>query len=729
MKKILITLAMMLVALLATNTAAFADGNRKTEDRAPAKVIWDSDMQWDWDDVGALAILNAMADAGEVDILAIGSSTRGQAGEWNPHIFDAVNTYYRRPDIPIGKSLSGPQLEDVYGQWVVEQGYPHELADGQVWDNVISLYRKTLSEQPDTSVVIVTTGYLSNIRDLLMSEPDEYSDLNGVDLINKKVKYWSCMGGRYPGSGTEANFQDYMGHAKYAVDHFPRPIIGTSAETGNASAAGKSLEFTPITNPVRGIYRKRLDDQGYPNTFSHNTWDLIATLVAVRNPLDYFDMTENGTNVITIGSDGSQSNEWQAEPDHGYYYLIQINSSHVSQVLDELIGRLPNPYPSAEMKVTMLGQGMIDPPGGVFDSGTVVTLTALAGNCYEFSNWLGDVSGTDNPVMVTMDEDKNIAAVFKKVDGCTEPDLVAYWPFNQTEGIYVTDSSGNHFDMRIFNTTDIWNSDPQRGWTLKLNGIHEYGVVNELATEQLKMGTFSIAGFIKIQPGSISEWKRIAGISGSYGFNLSTGGKPGLMTHYGNGKWHGGYADSPAISDGKWHHIAMTHDDNTGNVLYVDGEVVLTQDFTDGTGNAIEYSDFNLFKLASAEGSNYLPATLSDFRMYKKVLTQEEVQKLRDGIDISGIFKQNDAPPFELSCFPNPLTQQTTITYSLPREDFVSLIVYDMTGKKLKTLVNTEQQAGTHKIRFDASAYPNGIYYYCLRSGKYAETNKLIINK
>lgn len=308
---------------------------------AQTKIIWDSDMAWDWDDVGALAVLHALADAGDAEILGMGSSTRSTAGKWNPYTMDIINTYYNRPDIPIGKSLSGPNVHDVYGQWISQQGFPYDLDSNQVWDNVVELYRKLLSEQADNSVVIVTVGYTSNIRDLMLSKPDKYSNLNGMDLINKKVDFWSCMAGKYPGSGTEANMQDWRGYTKYAFDNFPRPILGTSSEAGNVSGAGKSLEFTPLTNPVRAIYRKRLDEQGYPNTFSHSTWDLIATLVAVRDPNLYFDVTASGTNVITINGDNSQSNKWQSSPDNGFRYLIQTDHNNVSNVLDDLISRAP----------------------------------------------------------------------------------------------------------------------------------------------------------------------------------------------------------------------------------------------------------------------------------------------------------------------------------------------------------------------------------------------------
>ena len=65
----------------------------------PVKVIFDTDMITDFDDVGALACLHALADAGECEILATISSTRGNA---SVGAVEVINHYYGRPDIPVG---------------------------------------------------------------------------------------------------------------------------------------------------------------------------------------------------------------------------------------------------------------------------------------------------------------------------------------------------------------------------------------------------------------------------------------------------------------------------------------------------------------------------------------------------------------------------------------------------------------------------------------------------
>jgi hypothetical protein len=66
---------------------------------APVSIIFDSDMGPDYDDVGAITLLHAFADSGYVKILATVASTKY---EGVAAVFDAFNTYFKRPDIEIG---------------------------------------------------------------------------------------------------------------------------------------------------------------------------------------------------------------------------------------------------------------------------------------------------------------------------------------------------------------------------------------------------------------------------------------------------------------------------------------------------------------------------------------------------------------------------------------------------------------------------------------------------
>src|SRR5690606_3331595 len=111
---------------------------------------------------------------------------------------DAINTYYGRPDIPIGviRERNGVKLKSKYTKALANE-FPNDFNVAEAKD-ALFLYRDLLEQQPDRSVVIVTVGYLTNIKDLLQL-PAESGHLSGIELIKRKVQTWVCMGGNFTG--------------------------------------------------------------------------------------------------------------------------------------------------------------------------------------------------------------------------------------------------------------------------------------------------------------------------------------------------------------------------------------------------------------------------------------------------------------------------------------------------------------------------------------------------
>lgn len=79
--------------------------------------------------------------------------------------------------------------------------------------------------------------------------------------------------------------------------------------------------------------------------------------------------------------------------------------------------------------------------------------------------------------------------------------------------------------------------------------------------------------------------------------------------------------------------------------------------------------------------------------------------------------------------YPNPFNPTTTIKFSIPKESFVVLKVYDLLGREVKTLVNELRGGGKYKVEFNASALSSGIYYYQLSSDNFVETKKFVLLK
>jgi photosystem II stability/assembly factor-like uncharacterized protein len=111
------------------------------------------------------------------------------------------------------------------------------------------------------------------------------------------------------------------------------------------------------------------------------------------------------------------------------------------------------------------------------------------------------------------------------------------------------------------------------------------------------------------------------------------------------------------------------------------------------------------------------------------------------GTDGSGVWRMpltgvNAVPSLEKGTalfleqnYPNPFALSTTIPFAISAKSFVSLKVYDHSGKQVATLVSEELPAGNYTRQWNTSALPNGIYYYCLLAGATSYSKKLILSR
>ncbi|MGH2575025.1 MAG: T9SS type A sorting domain-containing protein, partial [Ignavibacteria bacterium] len=77
--------------------------------------------------------------------------------------------------------------------------------------------------------------------------------------------------------------------------------------------------------------------------------------------------------------------------------------------------------------------------------------------------------------------------------------------------------------------------------------------------------------------------------------------------------------------------------------------------------------------------------------------------------------------------YPNPFNPTTTITYALPKFSAVEIIVFDMAGRIVKTLVSEIKQAGTYSVDFDASELSSGVYFYKMNANDFTDTRKILV--
>ncbi len=267
----------------------------------PVKLIFDTDIGNDVDDTLAMAVIHALQNRAECELLAV-TITKDNA--YAAPMVEILNTFYGRPDIPVG-IVKGGVTKDV-GKYnaavydtVDEQGKrvfktkitPEMYAEVP---DAVTLLRKTLAAQPDGSVVMLQVGFSTNLARLLETPADDISPLTGIELVKKKVKLLSTMAGAFVDrlkDHREYNIANDVPSAQAMFAQWPTPIVFSGFEIGETimhPAMSMKNEYNYVKyHPVKIAYHfyRGLDND-------QPTFDLTSVLYAVRPDRGYFGLSE-----------------------------------------------------------------------------------------------------------------------------------------------------------------------------------------------------------------------------------------------------------------------------------------------------------------------------------------------------------------------------------------------------------------------------------------------------
>lgn len=269
------------------------------KDHTPHDIIFDTDISSDVDDVGAVAVLHALADNREVNILAMAVSS---GDRWSAPCLQALNGWFGRPEIPVGAVLGKSVMHKSLYTKTIAMEYGKGGGNAPPVIDAVHLYRQILSSRPDKSVTIITVGYLTNLANLMSSQADALSPLDGPALIRQKVKRVVCMGGEFP-TGREWNFYQDANATKTVIKQWPTPMVFSGFEIGHDVMTGTGLQKMPVDNPVRRSYEL------YNGVQNRSSWDQLAVMYAARwsdDEMTDFLKLRNGK--VVVLPDGS--NDW-----------------------------------------------------------------------------------------------------------------------------------------------------------------------------------------------------------------------------------------------------------------------------------------------------------------------------------------------------------------------------------------------------------------------------------
>ncbi len=326
MKKLKLLLLFALILLFSIN--AFSQ----------VKVIFDTDIGGDADDLGALAMLHNFIDKGECDVLAIMCWSTEQ---YAVSAIDAINRFYNHPDIPIGARKGETFFESWNYTKPIADNFYHELNYANAADATM-LYRQILSKSQDKSITIITVGPLKNIETLIKSQGDSISGLSGKELIEQKVKEFVIMGGQFPQGDKEWNFDGGMaGVTKFVIQNISVPITFTGFEVGMVIKTGEVFNYIDPQTPLYIGYMHFSKNapwikEDYKGKILDNpSYDQTAVLYAVRKGIGIFwDKIEDGVCL----PDDTGGNRWIEGVDSNHSYLkIKMDKEDLATRIEALM--------------------------------------------------------------------------------------------------------------------------------------------------------------------------------------------------------------------------------------------------------------------------------------------------------------------------------------------------------------------------------------------------------
>lgn len=309
---------------------------------APVKLIFDTDMGNDVDDVMALCMIHSLQKRGAVELLGVTvTKDHPQAAAF----VSAVNTFYGYGSVPVGVVRNGATPEPGKFNQLADAAaadgsprYPHALRSGADAPEAVDLIRKLLAAQPDASVALVQVGFFTNFARLLDSKPDAHSPLTGRDLIAQKVRVCSIMAGAFQTVNGNTRHLEYnvikdVPAAQSLAKRWPSPIVWSGFEIGIA-ATYPHVSITRDFAYVRHHPLKEAYVAYNPPPHDRPTWDPTALLYAVYPDRGYFDLSPPGT--VTVENNGAT---WfrPAKDGKGLHRFLVMSTEQAARVREAIV--------------------------------------------------------------------------------------------------------------------------------------------------------------------------------------------------------------------------------------------------------------------------------------------------------------------------------------------------------------------------------------------------------
>lgn len=308
-------------------------------DKVPL-VIFDTDIGPDVDDVVALGMLHGYQTNGQVEIGAVTVSRNSPKGA---EYSDAVNTFYGRPDIPIGIYRGGTDkpYDENRSFLTRASSWDSDVANDSILDGY-RVIREILADNAGSGrkILIVVTGFAGTASAVINSGGDDISPKSGLDLINENDTVLVYAAGSMSGTRKEFNIVNDISSAQNLFANWPGPMVVSPFEIGDQifyPYASIQNDFNWVDrHPVREAYEHRDLDwhQDAPPYYNMRSWDLTAVLQAIEPSADYFFVKNDVA--LSINGDGTMSRQ----DGQGTRQLLDRNQDYSDEKRQRIVNRM-----------------------------------------------------------------------------------------------------------------------------------------------------------------------------------------------------------------------------------------------------------------------------------------------------------------------------------------------------------------------------------------------------
>ena len=263
-------------------------------------IIFDTDMDTDCDDVGALAMLLEAHLSNKIELAGIITDS---VCEYAAPFCEAMLRFYN-VDLPIGAIYESDYKDTDLNvarfnnyrkhsvRFLTANGYNHVLSKSvqktdRDYPSAVSAYRTLLAKAKDKSVTVVCVGLLTGVAEMLTSAPDSISPLSGVELFSQKVSRVITMGAPNVPNCFNWGMDAYSAERFFALCPTPVYISPEGTEIVTGAHLTKRLNSN---HPLRKAYEIWLEKENCGRA----SWDLIAALYAIKPDSPYLKESDLG---------------------------------------------------------------------------------------------------------------------------------------------------------------------------------------------------------------------------------------------------------------------------------------------------------------------------------------------------------------------------------------------------------------------------------------------------